>query len=110
MAIYITQGNYTEQSVKGMVEQPEDRLKAVKELMESIGATLIQYYVTTGEYDFMVIAETDNLTDLMAGLMVVGASGSVTKIKTIQAITTQEAKMAMKKANAIASDFKAAGQ
>jgi uncharacterized protein with GYD domain len=110
MAIYITQGNYPLQSVKGMVEKPEDRMNAVRGLMESVDATLLQYYVTTGEYDFMVIAETDSITNMMAGLMVAGSSGGATNLKTIEAITTQDAKTAMEKANAVAAGFKAAGQ
>jgi len=48
MAIFITQGNYSEQAMKGMVDNPEDRLGAVTGLMESVGAKLLQYYVTTG--------------------------------------------------------------
>ena len=63
MAIYLTQGNYTEQAMKGLVDNPEDRDQAVRGLMESVGAKLLQIYMTTGEYDFLVIAESDNLTE-----------------------------------------------
>ena len=34
MAIYITQGHYTSDTVKGMVANPENREKAVADLME----------------------------------------------------------------------------
>src|ERR1019366_5282479 len=34
MAIYITQGRYTSDAVKGMVANPENREKAVADLME----------------------------------------------------------------------------
>jgi uncharacterized protein with GYD domain len=109
MAIFITQGNYSEQAVKGMVDNPEDRLGAVTGLMESVGAKLLQYYVTTGEYDFLVVTEADNLTDVVSGLMIAGATGGVANLKTIQAMTTQEAKQAMEKANNARAGFQAAG-
>ena len=35
MAIYITQGRYTSDAVKGLVSNPENREKAVADLMES---------------------------------------------------------------------------
>jgi uncharacterized protein with GYD domain len=38
MAIYITQGRYTPDAVKGMVANPENREKAVADLMEKAGA------------------------------------------------------------------------
>ena len=108
MGIFITQGNYTEQALKGMIDNPEDRASAVAGLIESVGAKLLQFYVTTGEYDFLIIAEGDNLTDLVAALMIAGSTG-VTNLKTIQALTTQEAKAAMEKANSARAGFRPAG-
>ena len=108
MAIYITQGNYTEQAVKGLVDHPEDRSNAVAGLMKSVGAELLQYYVTTGKYDFLIISEGNNISDVMAGLMVAGSSGGVNNLTTVEALTTQEAKMAMEKANTARVGFKSA--
>ena len=39
MAIYITQGRYTPDAVKGMVASPENREKAVADLMEKAGVS-----------------------------------------------------------------------
>ncbi len=109
MGIFITQGNYSEQAIKGMVDNPEDQMGPVSGLMESVGTKLLQHYVTTGEYDFLVVSEGNNFTNLFAGLMIAGSTGGVTNLKTVQALTTQEAKVAMEKANAARAGFKAAG-
>ncbi len=109
MGTFITQGNYSEQAIKGMVDNPEDRKGAVAGLMESVGAKLKDYYVTTGEFDFLVITESDNLTDLVAGFMIAGSTGGVTNLRTVQALTTQESKAAMEKANSARAGFQAAG-
>ena len=109
MSIFITQGRYTESAMKGMVDKPEDRLKAVEALMESVGVKLLNYYVTLGEYDFLVVTEGENLTDVVGALMVVGSTGTVTNLSTHQAMTTQEAKTAMEKANAVRAKFAPAG-
>ncbi len=110
MGIYITQGNYSESAVKGMVQNPEDRAPAVASLMESVGARLLNYYVTHGEYDFLVITEADEgSADILAGLMVAGATGGVCSLKTTRAYSTLEAKSSMEKANQVMAGFKAAG-
>jgi len=46
---------------------------------------------------------------MVSGLMVAGSTGGVANLKTIQAMTTQEAKQAMEKANNARAGFKAAG-
>ena len=57
MAIYITQGRYTPDAVKGMVANPENREKAVADLMEKAGDKLLDLFFTFGEYDFLSISE-----------------------------------------------------
>ena len=110
MGIYITQGNYTEAAVKGMIQNPEDRAPAVAALMESVGAKMLQYYVTHGEHDFLVITEADDTdANILAGLMVAGSSGRVCNLKTTRAFTAQEAKLAMEKAGQVVDGFSAAG-
>ena len=53
MAIFITQGRYTADAIKGMVDNPQNREKAVADLMEKAGAKLLALYFTFGEYDFL---------------------------------------------------------
>ena len=57
MPIFITQGRYTREAVRGMIDKPEDRAEALSRLMSKAGARLIGYYITFGEYDFLTVAE-----------------------------------------------------
>lgn len=109
MAIFITQGNYSQGAMKGMIDTPEDREVAVAALMESVGAKLLHFYVTTGEYDFLVVSEGDDVRDLVAGLLIAGASGGVANLKTVQALTGKEAKAAMEKAKSARAAYRPAG-
>ncbi|WP_419905008.1 GYD domain-containing protein [Kiloniella sp.] len=109
MGLFITQGNYTEKALKGLVDTPENREQAVAGLMESVGGKLLQYYITTGEYDFLIVVEGENLTDLVSGLLIAGSTGGVCNLKTVQALTPEEAKTAMEKANAVRAGFRPAG-
>ena len=56
-----------------------------------------------------MISEGDNLTDLVAGLPIAGSAGGVSNLKTVQAMTTQEAKAAMEKANAARGAYRTPG-
>ncbi len=70
MPIYITQGRYTREAIKGMMVRPEDRAEAVSRLLAKAGGRLLGYYLTFGDYDFMSIAEVPS--DLQAAVRAAG--------------------------------------
>ena len=72
MPIYITQGRYTRDAIKGMIIKPEDRADAVARLLSKVGGKLLGYYLTFGEYDFLSIAEVPNDTQMAAVLLAAG--------------------------------------
>ena len=107
MAIYITQGRYTPDAIRGMVASPENREKAVADLMEQAGAKLLAMYFTFGKYDFLSITEA-NSEQVMASALIAGAaSGEVFDLTTSVAITTQDAMKAFKSAEGLSKSFKA---
>lgn len=109
MPIYVTQGHYSRDAVKGMVIKPEDRADAVSRLMSKAGGRLIGYYLTFGEYDFLVIAEMPGETQMAAALLAASAGGGVTGLRTMLAMTSIEAKGAFAAAGDLAPTFKSAG-
>ena len=110
MPIFVTQGRYTQDAMKGMVARPEDREGEVKQLFKRGGCKLLSYYITFGEYDFLIIAEAPDPTAILSVLAVAASGGGVTDIKTTLAVTTAEAKAAFAVANASAAKFRSAGQ
>jgi len=109
MPIYITQGRYTRDAVKGMIVKPEDRADAVSRLMSKAGGRLIGYYLTFGEYDFLTIAEMASETQMAAVLLAVGSGGGVTGLRTTLAMTSVEAKGAFAAASDLVPGFRSAG-
>lgn len=109
MAIYITQARYTHQALSGLVQQPEDRYEEVRGLFERAGCKLLSYYMTLGEYDFIITYEAPNPIAVVSVLATAGAGGGVTDTKTITAVTTAEAKQALELAKAGAGKFRSAG-
>ena len=109
MPIYITQGRYTREAIKGMVIRPEDRADAVSRLLSKAGGRLLGYYLTFGEYDFLLIAEIPNDTQAAAVLLAAASGGGVTDLKTTVAMTSVEAKGAFAAASDLSPSFKSAG-
>ena len=109
MPIYITQGRYTRDAIKGMLVKPEDRADAVSRAMSKAGGRLIGYYVTFGEYDFLTIVEMPDNVQMASVLLAVGSGGGVTDLKTTVAMTSVEAKGAFAAASDLAPGFKSAG-
>lgn len=109
MPIYITQGRYTRDAIKGMIVRPEDRAEQVSRLMTKVGGRLIGYYVTFGEYDFLAIADVPNDVQMAAALFAAASGGGVTDLRTTVAMTAIEAQGAFAAASDIAPSFKSAG-
>jgi uncharacterized protein with GYD domain len=109
MPIYITQGRYTRDAIKGMIVKPEDRADATVRLIGKVGGRLLGYSVTFGDYDFMVIADVPNDVQMAAVLPAAGGGGGVTDLRTTVALTSIEAKGAFAAAGDIAPGFKSAG-
>jgi uncharacterized protein with GYD domain len=109
MPIFITQGRYTRDAIKGMVTRPEDRAEALSRLFAQAGGRLISFYMTFGEFDFLTIAEVGSETQ-MAAILLAGAShGGVTDMRTTLALTSVEAKGAFAAAGDLARGFRSAG-
>ena len=109
--IYITQGRFTQAAMKGMVARPEDRADQVRGLIERAGGRLVAYYVTLGEYDFLVISEGEiGLDAYIATMAVVGSGGGVSDLRSTVALTSAQARDALAMAQQVAGDYRSAGQ
>ena len=109
MPIFITQGRYSLDAIKGMIANPEDRAEAATKLFEAAGGKLLAYYVTLGEYDWLTIGEFPDLQSVSAAVLAGAASGGVTDVKTIAAMTTAEAKQTFAATGKAAAAYHAPG-
>jgi uncharacterized protein with GYD domain len=109
MTTFIVQGRFSNEAIKGMMAKPEDRAAAVSKLFAASGGKLISYYVTFGEYDFLIISEAPDEQAALAGLIVAAASGSVTHLKTTVAISTGQAMKAFEAAKGVAASYRVPG-
>ena len=88
MASFVILGNFTDQGVKD-VNNVKARVEATKEAMRDAGGRMIFYYMTLGEYDFVVVAELPDAESVARVLLAVGAQGNV-RTTTMRAFTEDE--------------------
>ena len=110
MVRLITRGRFTQDYTKGLVAAPEDREPAIKRLLESVGAKLINLYFTTGDSDFLLISEGDDAESVIAALLATAGAGTISDISTARAWTGREFKAVAEKASKAAKAYKAPGK
>jgi uncharacterized protein with GYD domain len=110
MAIFISQGRYTREAIQGMTANPEDRSKAVGKLVKAAGGRLLSYYLTFGEYDFLLVAEAPDEKAMAAAVLAAAGGGGVQSVRTTLAMTPADAMQAFEQARGLAESFRSAGQ
>src|SRR5262245_33158700 len=83
MAILITQARFTPEGLKGTTAQPEHRIEAASRLIAEAGGTLIAYYLTSGEYDALLIFQAPSYEDAAPALAAAAARSGVAELRTV---------------------------
>ena len=109
MPIFITQGRFTREYVKGGLAKPEDRHAAISKLCEQAGGRMLSLHFTLGHYDFMLLTEMPDAKAAATISLVAAAGGGIEGTTTTQAFTTAEAKALFASAGKIANTYKPMG-
>lgn len=95
------QFSYTSAMVGKLIQNPEDRSVAVRQLIEKLGGKLLAFYYCYGDYDGRVIADIPDGISGLATTMVAFAGSGTSQLKTTVLISVEEAMKAMKKASGL---------
>jgi uncharacterized protein with GYD domain len=110
MTTFITQARFTQEGLKGMIAAPEDRAEVVGRLIAAVGGKLSAYYLTSGDYDILLIFEAPSYEDVVPALIVAAAGSGVTDLKTVTALKSSEMKSTFAKAGSIALSYRSPGE
>ena len=76
MPTYITLVNWTKQGIEQVDESP-GRLDKAKELIESVGGEMTDFYLTFGQYDLVAITEFPDDDTAAKALLRIAQQGNV---------------------------------
>jgi len=88
METYFILCNYTQQGIENIKESPQ-RIEAAKKATEAAGGKWGGWWLTMGEYDFIVMAEAPNAQTVATLILAIGAQGNL-RTKTMRAFTQDE--------------------
>ena len=90
MPLFITQGRFTREYIKGGLAKPEDRHAAISRLCEQAGGKLVSLYFTLGHYDFMVISDMPDAKAASVLAFVAAGGGAVVIPQDLVAFVAEE--------------------
>ncbi len=90
METYIILGNYTHEGAAKIKDGPA-RIEAVRKAVEAAGGKFVSWYLTMGQYDFVVITQAPDAATAARLILATGAQGFV-RTQTLRAFTEGEFK------------------
>lgn len=106
MPHYMFSGRYALNSIKAMVDKPQDREAGARSLIEAGGGKLHSFFFCFGFEDFVAIAEMPSDEAMAATSLALGASGVLSSGGTTKLLTAQEAMKAMAGAKDVLAGYK----
>jgi uncharacterized protein with GYD domain len=88
MPVYVTLLRFTQKGIESIREAPA-RLDAAKEVYRAAGAKLKEFYLVTGRYDAVVIAEAPDDETAAKVSLTIGSKGNV-RSETSRAFSEEE--------------------
>jgi len=100
MPLYLGRFSYTADAMKALLNQPQDRSAAAREVAESLGGKLLGFWYAFGEFDGVFLMEAPDNASAAALAMAIGAGGALSEVETTVLLDMDEAQDAMRKAAA----------
>jgi uncharacterized protein with GYD domain len=88
MPTYLSMLKWTSQGLQEIKQSPA-RLDAVRKAFGSLGITVKDFYMVTGQYDMIVVVEAPDDMSIAKALLAAGSQGRITS-ETCRAFTEDE--------------------
>src|SRR5215217_7817892 len=100
MPLYLGRFSYTTDARRALVDAPQDRSGAAREVAESVGGKLLGFWFALGEFDGVFLMEAPDNASAAALAMAVGAGGGLSAVETAVLLLMDKAQEVMRKSAA----------
>ena len=101
MPLYLTRFSYTPETWARLIGNPEDRQKAAREYIESVGGKLHGFWYAFGEHDAYTLWEAPDNASMAAVALAITAGGALSSLETTPLLTVDETMDALRKAQQV---------
>ena len=109
MAFYMFSGSYSTESIKAMVDNPQDREAAARAVIEELGGKLHGFFFCFDQNDVIAIIEIEDDVAMAACSMLIGSSGALSHGSTTKLMTSADAMTAMGRAKGALDSYNSPG-
>jgi uncharacterized protein with GYD domain len=97
MPLYLAKFSYTPETWARMAAAPEDRSKAARSYIESVGGKLHGFWYAFGTHDGYNIWEAPDNVSMAAVALAISAGGALSSLETTVLLTVEETMEALRK-------------
>ena len=88
MATYIILINWTQKGIESVKDSPK-RLDTAKKVFQAAGSKIKEFYLVTGRYDMIVVAEAPDAETVATLALTIGSAGAI-RTETLRAFSEEE--------------------
>ncbi|SPF31590.1 conserved hypothetical protein [Candidatus Sulfotelmatobacter kueseliae] len=99
MPHYLQQVAYSQEGWEAIVTDPQNRIEAVRPVIEKLGGRIEAAWFSFGDYDIVVITDMPDNVSAAAIAMAFAAGGACKSVQTTPLISPDEAVQALRKAH-----------
>jgi uncharacterized protein with GYD domain len=99
MPHYLQQVAYSQEGWEALVANPQNRIEAVRPVIEKLGGKIEAAWFSFGDHDIVVITDMPDNVTAAAIAMAFAAGGAIKSVQTTPLISPEEAMQALKKAH-----------
>jgi uncharacterized protein with GYD domain len=101
MPLYLSRFSYTPETWARLIDNPEDRRKAARTYIESVGGKLHGFWYAFGNYDGYTLWEAPDNTSMAAVALAITGGGALRSFETTVLLTVDETLEALRKAKTV---------
>lgn len=102
MAYYLLQVTYTSEAWAALIQNPQNRLEAVRPAVERLGGHIDGAWLAFGEYDVVALFQMPDHVSQAAISIAIAAGGAAKAVRTTPLMTFEEGMEALGKAARVA--------
>jgi uncharacterized protein with GYD domain len=101
MPLYLSRFSYTAETWARLIGNPEDRRKAAKDYIESVGGKLHGFWYAFGSHDGYSLWEAPDNVSMAAVALAISGGGALSSFETTPLLTVDETMDALGKAKEV---------